>query len=511
MTEPPSSWDALLDGAQPFSGALQRRAPSAAEGNESDWYLQDDEGNAVEPAAEGSALMEAYVAFCERSGSGVASDEEGFRGIAVPDETMQQLKKLRDGDESEVAQDAVPPSHAKVSQNQVDSGGSDEEGLEEEEEVGMCSRSYSDGSMDDWVLEYLLKRRPLKHPAQPQHHGSFCDDDGQPLPLDTHEYLCKWKWYAEPTWEARSVLEELGLGTRLEEFDASRVSISAQHRKHPSPGEARVRVAAGSVERFIGTEVIMNDVLKKFDAAGLSLLRYAPVLNTALERRFVSRWCNGLGDLVPHVLFHGTRLVNVRSIAQTGFKIPGRAGVKVLSGSAHGRGVYTAPTPRLPVSFCSSDLMFVCLGLVAPNCSSGRVGDADAVRQLNALSRSVKAFSSMTVFFDESLVIPLWVVQFRRRDAEALDDVERAIIHREVPPQQVALSPLIGGAYGRIDYWQSARANAHPNIAPLNKKDTVIVAGGTHHRSFTKKMIRQLPRSVKDAYMSGELRARKTS
>eukprot|EP00933_Yihiella_yeosuensis_P073251 TRINITY_DN81873_c0_g1_i1.p1 TRINITY_DN81873_c0_g1~~TRINITY_DN81873_c0_g1_i1.p1 ORF type:complete len:377 (+),score=46.26 TRINITY_DN81873_c0_g1_i1:61-1191(+) len=82
--------------------------------------------------------------------------------------------------------------------------------------------------------------------------------------------------------------------------------------------------------------------------------------NEAVQQRFLR--AQGEFDHTVAVSYHGTKLHNVDSISRKGLIIPGRAGVTVANGSAHGLGVYTARigAAQLSRGFCNSKTMFLC-------------------------------------------------------------------------------------------------------------------------------------------------------
>lgn len=71
--------------------------------------------------------------------------------------------------------------------------------------------------------------------------------------------------------------------------------------------------------------------------------------------------CRAVGGM-PLPAYHGTRARNIPSIVSKGLIIPGRCGVRVEHGSAHGLGIYTATmgSSYLSRGFCDSDKMFIC-------------------------------------------------------------------------------------------------------------------------------------------------------
>lgn len=509
------------------------------------WHLVDADGFDIDPAAEGSALMEAYLSSQllvegEEAQTDVADSDECCGGkLNISAEAMKQLQQM--------TCEANVPHHNLSIQKPATNDGVEPDGdnnssdprrhlqraADEKNNESMgaheYSREFSNASADEeWILEQILKRRPLRCTY---HQKVYDEDDGLevvPATNTQYEYLCKWKWYAEPTWESRTVLEdELGLVAQITSFDETLLKRHTTHHSSSSNSRPISRFGAGDVQRIVGIANIMAAIQQQFTAANtssgksshpntFSLLRYAEVLNREVEERFLHRWRAGLDDVTPRVLFHGTRLVNIPSICATGFKIAGRSrrngGVRIQNGAAFGSGVYTAPTPRMSAWFSSSDLMFVCLGLVPSK------PERYESRETELLRKVVTDRGTMVIFHDETLVIPLFVIQYASvhnesgKSRRTLSSEEIAIVKGGMPPQLVPLGPLINGTYGTVDAWQrdnidSTTARANISVAA---KDTIIEGAGPT-RTFTKKMIKQLPRSIKDAYRSGSLKARKSS
>jgi len=77
-----------------------------------------------------------------------------------------------------------------------------------------------------------------------------------------------------------------------------------------------------------------------------------------VQRRFLKE----CGEEVPLPTYHGTKEENFPSIMSRGLIIPGKHGVTVTHGSAHGLGVYTASLGNAWLSkfFCDSDSFLVC-------------------------------------------------------------------------------------------------------------------------------------------------------
>ena len=129
-------------------------------------------------------------------------------------------------------------------------------------------------------------------------------------------------------------------------------------------------------------------------------------------------------------------------------------------------GIYTAKHPAFSVFYTDSDLMFVCLGLIGP-----RVKTITQTREI-------------CVFFEDELVVPMWVVQFD------------SIASPEKVPKRVLLPELIG---------KSASCEASSIAIAASSGAAAAVA----KRPLTKRMIKQAPREIKEFYRQGVLRQKK--
>lgn len=151
--------------------------------------------------------------------------------------------------------------------------------------------------------------------------------------------------------------------------------------------------------------------------------------------------------------YHGTAAKNIPSISKKGLMVPGHGGVRVVNGSAHGVGIYTARLgkPSLSKGFCDSDQMFLCAicDVSAPVAESKTIQNWSpsstivqtfapahaAPRRIGSFalyqdSKEVKHVGDAMVIFKEHLVVPLFTVSKRRAprvDAPCWE-----------PPQQVA-------------------------------------------------------------------------
>eukprot|EP00439_Symbiodinium_sp_Y106_P057517 s2592_g8.t1 len=134
-------------------------------------------------------------------------------------------------------------------------------------------------------------------------------------------------------------------------------------------------------------------------------IKHAEVGRPAQER-FMDAMSEGY-PLLP--AFHGSQAENYASICSRGLLIPGRDNeLKVVHGSVHGRGIYTAglQNPRLSAGFCTDPKMLVC-GVLDDSqhlAASRTLGN----HQLKAESQAIKHVGDAIVVFDERRVVPLF-------------------------------------------------------------------------------------------------------
>lgn len=463
-------------------------SPSASE---SEYVLVDDDGVPIPGEAETSCLMALEFAGLElglssdwmlihhsvRSGAAAAAgadsdgatDRDGVLTLAIGPGDVEATLALYDAETNAEAAGAANTTAATGS-----GGGHQQAGDDDDEDdsgewavgddgMGMLgSRAFSDvGEDDEWVLERIEGRRWNKA-------------------AQTHEYLCKWKWYGQLTWEARDFLVEEGFGVEVDKIDhekapqartATRKSVPKKEKVDPNAIEARF-------------PSLIEDVARLFKNANATALSYASVMGGKPAERFMAQWRRHPGA-TPVILFHGTRPENIRSIIRHGLIVPGTLGVKVLNGSAYGIGCYSARTPTISFSYCGGGTrMFVCLGLVI-------AGD-----------KQIRAVNDIVVFFDESLIMPLWLVEWKHgTEVYAMpqrvtlfdmlkDDTAPDHFNAEIPK---AGAPLSGS--------QARSVNPDAQAAAVPRD---LWRGG-----FTKKMLKQQPRFIKDLFKAGQLPPRK--
>ncbi|CUG94422.1 Hypothetical protein, putative [Bodo saltans] len=418
----------------------------------------DDAGNVI-PANE-----EASMAVAETFG-----DE-----LVVHDGTDEwYLEGMRECEKLRARLDAFTQSEDHTSRDGDDADGnvSDDDDDSHDGMDTAFSREYSDNTGDDeWVFEYIAERRRTAKGRS--HQENVYDDNGVLLATTAScfEYLCKWKWYRELTWEPRAVLEEMGLVSHVDAFDKRR-----EQRMRPmnSRGGKRALSLPGTLESLMGPDFV-SKVMTNMNQDGLHVSHYAAVGNDRLESRFIARWKESSTTHCPRFVFHGTRRPNFRPIAREGFVVPSANGrVKVENGSVYGVGIYAAKNCVYSTSFTDCEMMFVCLALIGPEYTTmSECGD-------------------ICVFFDEGLIVPLWVVRYKMSSTAAVSTPVRVSLHELIDEHTAPNEPDVGDVGGGRG---------------IVARDKAVVHAA---RPLTKKMIRQLPRGVKELYKRGVVAAKK--
>jgi hypothetical protein len=292
---------------------------------------------------------------------------------------------------------------------------------------------------DDWVLETILKRRRAKQPVR-----RVDDDDGGKEYLDVHEYLCKWKWYDEPTWESRQAIEDLGHVERLDAFDADHRS-DHQGKKLSADGlstfpakDTAISYAKkglcfplGSLEAFIGTSTILSAIVPASISARFRVERVAPVSQSAIvEFQFLWLWRENFGRFAPRVVYSRIPLYQLCTCDQLNRVLPMTVSdAKVRNGMTWTSRTYG--TER-----------FIAYFILAP---IGVTRHRDVIASLatyHALSELVKDYvphSSFSNIAAWCLAVPMWLVEGR-----GLTSQESTSAPRETPIR-LSVNELLGG------------------------------------------------------------------
>ncbi|KZV73984.1 ADP-ribosylation [Peniophora sp. CONT] len=140
-----------------------------------------------------------------------------------------------------------------------------------------------------------------------------------------------------------------------------------------------VNIADGTLED--GSPANPDDLARfepwrqKLENSGIRVKRFHWIVNYELEKKFEAAretLATVMGEAPQEQhLFHGTRQANIDSILNTGFRIGGTAGQKVVNGTALGIGVYLAASATTSIQYApDADRIFACRvlpGRTTPN------------------------------------------------------------------------------------------------------------------------------------------------
>jgi len=131
-----------------------------------------------------------------------------------------------------------------------------------------------------------------------------------------------------------------------------------------------------------------------------------------VQSRFLEAWKNGDGpsiNLLP--AFHGTGIRNVPSIFARGLLIPGHGNtLRVVHGSAHGRGIYVAKVhaARLSAGFARSCVAGMLVVGVLDDAVESSASQKSGSFSVGAESRLIRHVGDAMVVFDPSRVLPFF-------------------------------------------------------------------------------------------------------
>ena len=300
-----------------------------------------------------------------------------------------------------LASSAPQDDFDQVSRDQAAGGVA--EGTQEVEEGGTSFSREATNEEDEWVLERILDKRVTRNKGgTTTDYKEFYDDFGGKttgmLAPGRIEYLCKWQWYDEPTWETKEVLED----DYFKELTAFEKSIVEGRPKAPHvtqkwsdlhPGEPaadpdpnpavkkqRPAVHEGPQrERQFGDYSILARIthfslvsqIMKLMSYGLGLYGYGCCATDDQMDAFLATYKKHHKTHRPILLYHGTQLTNNASICRNGFRVP-RTSTDVAHGSAYGVGIYAAFEPHTAFCFCKATLrgngrILCCVALVSPD------------------------------------------------------------------------------------------------------------------------------------------------
>jgi hypothetical protein len=207
----------------------------AGAGGGSSFFYLDDEGELIPPQQESSWLMDHRMLL--HTGDILSeSDRQQQDALMQQEETpftqdQAEFEKERNSASIRLEQ-ALMLERAEDEKQEVnhDSHFADEE-VEtdsENDDVMMGARSFSramTADEDEWILERILRRRAIRKAcrSKDKDYATFYDDFGTRssgmMAAGWVEYLCKWRWYEEPTWEQRELLIDEGYLKECNAFD----------------------------------------------------------------------------------------------------------------------------------------------------------------------------------------------------------------------------------------------------------------------------------------------------
>lgn len=128
-----------------------------------------------------------------------------------------------------------------------------------------------------------------------------------------------------------------------------------------------------------------------------------------------------LADIRP--AFHGTRMVNVGKIVRSGLLVPGeQSGVRVLSGSRYGQGIYSSPDPNLALCYAGSgyeDVKSIKLMVVAVLMGKEKkIMDGEEPwggKCTEGFDSHISEDGSQFVVFNEAQILPCYVLHLMQR------------------------------------------------------------------------------------------------
>jgi hypothetical protein len=376
---------------------------------------------------------------------------------------------------------------------------------------------------EQWILEKILKKRRIRQEVLSAEDRY--DDDGKATEgVNAYEYLCKWKWYDEPTWETGTLLEEEGFGAAVKAFLEGQQAASAKDARPFRFGGPKRTAHEGYCRRMFTPYTVVEtqsadspklfrnlfqEVIRLFERHGNQATAFVDVAQRRRVATFLSAWRQSKS--CPVLVFHGTRAGNIASIIDRGFLIPGKAGVRVEHGSAFGVGIYSATDPETSMGYTDDrHLMFACVGLVGGSTKTTSVGN-------------------YRIFSDSRYILPLWVLRYKRirTDYQPLTDGDRD--EHGSQPQWWSLSQLaqfIKGAPDPTPTPHDIRTLEGKSNDILKRLANVKATGGDQQerestskvvlpsyvpsqiqrKGASKKLIKKMPRFLKDYYKDGALR-----
>jgi hypothetical protein len=335
----------------------------------------------------------------------------------------------------------------------------------------------SNAEDEEWSLEGLLRRKAgMVDVNSEEDVGDYDDEEayvksgsaagmraGTGRQRRTWLYLCKWRGYADPTWESRELLINEGYRREVDAFDAVKVgaepapSVRARRWGNrlresvmPDPSGSAIDFdqlfpdAAGYIQAMFRNS--------EWKQPGTHVHRIARVDSSEANRRFAATWehLSRVAGVVPVIVFHGARRVNVPSIIRRGLQVAGNGSLAIYTTKWADTSAAYSDVRAGDAS--GSKLIFACVGLISRRC---------------------RVWEELVLFTSAAAVMPVWLVECsNERD--------------ELPPRLVSLDQLADREASRYDALERSKARA--------KADKIRARHGTdynpHLPDGTNKVVR---------------------
>eukprot|EP01006_Ploeotia_vitrea_P057890 TRINITY_DN68436_c0_g1_i1.p1 TRINITY_DN68436_c0_g1~~TRINITY_DN68436_c0_g1_i1.p1 ORF type:complete len:578 (+),score=63.00 TRINITY_DN68436_c0_g1_i1:34-1767(+) len=185
--------------------------------------------------------------------------------------------------------------------------------------------------------------------------------------------------YSKKTLQKMADRKRAALLRRTKELQRERkppscVAIPWKKNQKPADkaADALKEVHAKAIKRKTSLRNLQQQLLRQslptltegLDRYGFAGATFAPVANSVVHK-FMSALRRSGEE--PEMHFHGTDDSNITKILQQGFQVPGKGNnLKVVNGSVHGVGIYTAREASTSVGYARNHKMLVCAVLPDP-------------------------------------------------------------------------------------------------------------------------------------------------
>lgn len=246
---------------------------------------------------------------------------------------------------------------------------------------------------EEWILERIIRRKRTNLDDGPNEQDIDPVKGAAAVQAKswTWSYLCKWRWYRQPTWEEREFLVDEGYGIQVDEYDANCAASRGSDATVPVKLTVKDAPLVHFTSLFPDIPAWLNAQLAQ---AGLAARRYASVsLPEHVNKRFSHTWRKNIETMAPVRVFYGTRRENIPSIMAEGFA-PATGenshGARAVAGS-----IFTCRDPALALDYATdSNILIVAVGVIGERYMTAGGNDR------------VVAFPSA------AHLVPVWLVEF---------------------------------------------------------------------------------------------------